>query len=133
MRHLRFLATTALGVALGGCGTEPHVCTTDFVTLTTTVVNGTAQPLVGLSVTDTVLRSGAVLHVQPSSLADTVPAHGAGRVMLISDRFREAIATDGDDVIVVVSAGDHTGSGHYRFGGICHVEKLAGPDTLVVR
>lgn len=61
-----------------------------------------------------------------------MPAHDVGRVELISDAFRNAIAPDGDDV-VVVRAGDRTGSGRYRFGGICHVEKLAGPDTLVVR
>lgn len=133
MRNVRLIATALLGAALSGCSAEPLVCTADFAFLTATVVNGADQPITSPAVTDTILRTGAVLHVTAGSPAQTVPAHGAGSVTIFSDAFLNAVEPAGDDVSVVVATGSRAASARYRFGSDgCHVRKLAGPDTLVV-
>ena len=134
MHGARLIAVTGLCAALSGCGTEPPFCTAVLEAIATTVDNGAAQPLNGLTVTDTVRRTGAVLHVVAGSgVADTLPANSSASVVIFSDDFLQAVLPTGDEVIVVVAAGGRTGSGNYRFGSDgCHVRKLAGPDTLVV-
>jgi hypothetical protein len=50
-----------------------------------------------------------------------------------SDDFLHEVRPGGDDVTVVVSAGGHSNSGVFRFGSNgCHVEKIAGPDSLII-
>jgi hypothetical protein len=133
MHGARLIAVTGLCAALTGCGTEPPVCTAVFEAIAATVVNGAAQPLNGLTVTDTVRRTGAVLQVSAGSVADTLPANSIGRVVIFSDAFLQAVLPTGDEVIVVAAAGGRHISGPYRFGSDgCHVQKLAGADTLVV-
>ena len=134
MHYFRLISVLSLGAAMTGCGTDPLVlCSDQLVALTAAVVNDTGQPLTGLSVTDTVLRTGAVLEVTADSPPSNLPAVGLPATMIFSDEFREAIHATGDEVVVVVSAEGHSGSGRYQFGSDgCHVQKLAGPDTLVV-
>jgi hypothetical protein len=128
MHGSRLIAVTSLCVALSGCGTQPLVCTAVFAAITATVVDGAGQPLNGVSVTDTVRRTGAVLDVTGGS-----PSTSPGAVIIFSDAFLGAVVPAGDEVIVVAGAGGRAGSGNYRFGSDgCHVLKLAGPDTLVV-
>lgn len=129
MYGFRLMLTTSLCAALSGCSTDavPLVCTTVFVTIPATVVNGAGQPIGGVSVVDTVLRTGAVLDATGGA------STSLGTVIIFSDAFLNAVAPAGDDVIVVATANGHTGSANYRFGSDgCHVRKLAGPDTLVV-
>jgi hypothetical protein len=103
------------------------------VGLTAAVVNSAGQPLAGLSVTDTVLRTGAVLDVTASLPATSLPADGLRSLMIFNDSFIEAVLPAGDEVVVVVTAGGRSGTGRYSFGSDgCHVQKLAGPDSLVV-
>ena len=127
--HNRTLVSIAgLCAALSSCGTEPRACTAVFVGLSATVVDAAGQPLSGVSITDTVRRTGAVLDVTAGS-----PSTSPGTVIIFSDAFLQAVAPAGDDVIVVATVGERAGSGAYRFGSDgCHVLKLAGPDTLVV-
>jgi hypothetical protein len=133
MHSYRLVSLMSLAPAMTGCGTDPFVCSDELVALTAAVVHGTGQPLTGLSVTDTVLRTGAVLEVTAGLPPSDLPAAGLPVTMIFSDEFREAILAVGDEVIVVVTAGGHSGSGRYQFGSDgCHVQKLAGPDTLVV-
>jgi hypothetical protein len=128
MPGLRLLAAIGLCAAVSGCGTDALVCTAVFVAIPATVVNGAGQALSGVSVTDTVRRTGAVLNVTNGSSSPS-----PGTVIIFSDVFLSAITPLGDDVIVVATAGGHAGNATYRFGSDgCHVRKLAGPDTLVV-
>jgi len=133
MRYLPRFSMTGLCAALCGCNTEPTACADVLTAVTTSVVNGTGRPLAGLSVTDTVSRTGAVLHVSAGSPADTLPTNGIGRVPIFRDDLRSALGPTGDEVVAVVTAEGHSGSGRYRlaFDG-CVVRKVAGPDTLVV-
>jgi hypothetical protein len=133
MHYLRLTSTISLCVAMSGCSTEPVVCTDQLVALTATVVNSVGQPLAGLRISDTVVRTGAVLDVTAGAPPTDLLANGLPAAMIFSDAFIEAVLPTGDEVVVVVTAGGHSGSGRYHFGSDgCHVQKLAGPDTLVV-
>jgi hypothetical protein len=132
MYYLRIFAAVGVGIALNGCGTEPLICTAQLVGLSVAVINDVRQPLNGLSVTATVQRTGTVLDITSASPpADLAPE--GGHVIVFSDHFIEAVRRGGDDVAVVVLAGGHAASGLYRFGSDgCHVQKIAGPDSLVM-
>jgi hypothetical protein len=127
------LAVIGFFPGLSACdSTQPIACTEDIVALTVTVVNGVGQPLAGLSVTDTVHRTGAVLDLTAAAQPVDLPADG-GPAIVFSDEFRSAVLPSGDQVAVVVSAGGQVANGTYRFGvNGCHVQKLAGPDSLLL-
>jgi len=133
MRYLLVVSMTGLGAALSGCNAEPTACADVLTALTASVVNATGRPLSGLRVTDTVPRTGAVLHVSAGSAADTLPANGIATVPIFRDDLRDVLAAGGEEVIAAVTADGHSGAGRYRlaFDG-CFVRKLSGPDTLVV-
>jgi hypothetical protein len=133
MRPLPVLLMTSLCASLSGCSTEPHACASVITAVTASIVNATGQPLSGLSVTDTVPRTGEVLHVSSGSPADTLSPNGIRRLPIFKDTFKGALAPAGDEVIVVVTADGRSTSGRYQFAfDGCFVQKLAGPDTLLV-
>jgi hypothetical protein len=101
------------------------------VALTATLVNGSGQTISGVSVTDTVVRTRAILEV--GSPAIDLPPDGIAAVGIFSDAFIQTVLPFGEDVVVAVTADGASGSARYRFESDgCHVQKLAGPDTLVV-
>jgi hypothetical protein len=127
---------TLLGCAavLSGCAAEPVICADVLTAVTVTVRNGSGQALAGLTVTDTVRRSGAVLHLAGGVVGDTLAATGVDHLPIITNEFRDAFLRSGDEVVVVVAAGGRAGSSLYRLASDgCFVTKLAGPDTLMVR
>jgi hypothetical protein len=129
----RLICLVGVGGGVSGCGTDPVVCTDEFVAVTAAVVNGTGQALTGLRVHDTVVRTGAIVDITAQTPPGDLPAEGLPAVPIFTDAFKNAIRPAGDAVSVVVSAGDHSASARYEFGTDgCHVQKLAGPDTLVV-
>jgi hypothetical protein len=87
----RLASMAGLCAALSGCGTEPHACTAVFVAVTATIVNAAGQPLSGVSITDTVRRTGAVLDLTAGS-----PSTSPGIVTIFSDAFLQAVAPAGD-------------------------------------
>ena len=68
------------------------------------------------------------------SLADTLAANEIRLAPIFPNASRGGLAPGGDDVIVVVTTDRRSVSNRYRlaFDG-CFVQKLVGPDTLVVR
>jgi hypothetical protein len=133
MRGFLLLCLAGIVAFLGGCSTEePRVCAQMLELTTANVANRTGQPLTGLSVTDTVHRTGAVLHVLAGS-ADTLPVDSTRVVPIFPDSLRGTLRMGGDDVMVVVTADGRLASSVYRlaFDG-CFVQRLAGPDTLVI-
>ena len=126
----RFRRILMLGfcAALSGCGTSPSICTASFAMITASIVDGTGQALSGVSVTDTVRRTGAVLDVTQEP-----PPFAPGTAVIFSDGFLSAIRPGGDEVTVVATAAGGVGSARYRLRSDgCRVRRLAGPDTLVV-
>jgi hypothetical protein len=132
MAYAWLIRLVGVASAVSGCGTDPTVCTGEFVAVTAAVVNRTGQALAGLRVHDTVVRTGAIIHITPTPLGD-LPAEGPSAVPIFTDEFKDAIRPGGDVVSVVVSAGERSANARYEFGTDgCHVQKLEGPDTLVV-
>jgi hypothetical protein len=128
----RLIYLVGLAVGVGGCGTDPVSCTDEFVAVTA-AVNGTGQALTDLRVHDTVIRTGAIIDITAQTPAGDLPAEGLATVPIFTDAFRNEIRPTGDAVSVVVSAGARSASARYEFGTDgCHVQKLEGPDTLVL-
>jgi hypothetical protein len=132
MYYFRSVTAVGICIALSGCGTEPLICTQELVGVSVAVINGAGQPLDALSVTDTVKRTGAVLHMTSALAPPEVPIEG-GHAIVFSDDFIEEVRRGGDDVVVVMTAGGRVTSSVFRFGSNgCHVQKIAGPDSLVI-
>ena len=131
MYYARLVWLISLAPVATGCDTDPLVCTDELVAITATVVNRTAQAFPSLSVRDTVLRTETVLDITAEHPSVGLPADGVPALIIFSDAFKDAIRPTGEAVAVVVTAGDHSASARYEFGTDgCHVQKLAGPDTL---
>jgi hypothetical protein len=128
----RIFIAIGVGVGLTACSSsqEPVICAQNPQGITATVVNLVGQPLDGVQVTDTVRRTGAVLLVVDQT--GSLPASG-GAIPVFTNAFLQDIRPEGDEVVVVVSAGGHSGTGLFRFvPKKCEVQKLVGPDTLTV-
>ena len=134
MRDGRLFTLLGCAAVLSGCATEPVLCADVLTAVTVTVRNGAGQALGDLTVTDTVRRSGAVLHLVGRAVGDTLPAAGVDHLPIVTNEFRDAFLRTGDEVVVVVAAGGRGARGLYRLASDgCFVTKLAGPDTLTVR
>jgi len=128
----RILLALGLAGTLSQCNTDILFCTDELLAIHITIVNQVGQPLDGLQVADTVRRTGKVLDLSPAASRVVVPAEG-GSAAVFSDDFLHEVRSGGDEVIVGVSAGGHSTSGVFRFGSKgCHVEKIAGPDSLII-
>jgi hypothetical protein len=129
MPRFQQLWIVGLVVALIGCDTGPSVCTASFAMITATIVDGSGQAVSGVSVRDTVGRTGRILDVQQENLGTFDP----GIAIIFTDAFVSVIRRGGDNVTTVVTADGLIGSAEYRFGSDgCHVRKLGGPDTILV-
>jgi hypothetical protein len=129
MHRFQQLWIVGLVIALVGCETGPSICTASFAMITATIVDGNGQTVTGVSVRDTVGRTGRILDVQQENPGTFDP----GIAIIFTDAFITAIRRGGDDVTTVVTADGLIGSAEYRFGSDgCHVRKLGGPDTIVV-
>jgi hypothetical protein len=130
--YARFFVALGLASTLSHCDTDILFCSAELAAIHITIVNQVGQPLDGLQVADTVRRTGKVLDLSPAASPVVVPAEG-GPAAVFSDDFLHEVRSGGDEVIVVVSAGGHSSRGVFRFGSNgCHVEKFAGPDSLII-
>ena len=104
------------------------MCTALFAYVTAVAVDTDANPVSGLAITDTVVRTGHGFAV-PQDVA-----FPTGTVDLFSDNFIGEVRKSGDAVRVTGTAGGKGFSASYTLGSDgCHVRKIAGPDTVVVR
>ncbi len=124
------LILLALG-SLGSCdATRDSFCTEQFVTVTTIVVDGAGVPVVDAVVTSTLVRTGEIL--LPTTLALFTP----GTYVIMDDGARSKLLPAGDSVRVDARrAGGPSATADYLIDvpGGCHVNKLLGPDTLIVQ
>jgi hypothetical protein len=124
------LILLALGT-LGGCDAPgDSFCTEQFVTVTAVVVDATGAPVVDAVVTSTLVRTGEIL--PPTTLALFTP----GTYVIVDDGARSKLLPAGDSVRVDARrTGGPSTTADYLFDvpGGCHVNMLAGPDTLTVQ
>lgn len=120
---LLMLAMTACSTSGGGT-----VCTDLFAFVTAVTVDAGGAPAAGpFVVTDTVPRTAAVLTIAQQS-------YPVGTATIFSDSYRSDVRASGDSVLVTGVAAGKSFHARYLIGSDgCHVQKLAGPDTLTVR
>jgi hypothetical protein len=133
----RFCLLASAGVFLAVLGTSACedlesqcACTLEFRTYTATVVDDTGSLVPDVIVTRTNLRTGATL--EPTWLGMLQP----GVYLLADDGLRDAFSSNGDTLRVTGAKGNDTFSADFVFAVPdpcrCHVQKLAGPDTVVI-
>lgn len=125
LRGLPLLATAAL---LGCDQQSEAVCTALFAVATVTVVDSTAAPAAAATVTSTLIRTGETL--TPTTVMDFV----TGVYPILDDGAVPKLQSAGDSIRVHAAQGSATAEAIYRFTvpGGCHIERVSGPDTLVL-
>ena len=105
------------------------VCTEVFAIATVTVVDSVSAPAATATVTTTLLRTGETL--TPTSVMDFV----TGVYPILDDGAVPKLRIAGDSIRVRAVQGAAAAEAVYRFEvpGGCHIERVSGPDTLVVR
>lgn len=123
------IGLTLAGIGLEACTEDSVACTAEFRTIIATVIDTAGSPSPSARLTSVLKRTGETLG--PTSLILTPP----GVYILVDDGSREKIRNSGDSVRVTAVAGTGPTTTAMYFidvPGGCHVNKVAGPDTLIV-
>lgn len=127
---LRVIAT-ATALWLSGCDAVPPnscACTEEFRTFAIVVVNAAGAPVLGLTPTVTLVRTG-----EPITPPD--PPY-AGHYAVFSDAELSLIQSSAEAVRFVVAGNQGSGAAELLFSTTacrCHIQKVSGPDTLVLQ
>ncbi len=128
------LALLPLVAVLAACSSDAtgglKVCTTLFAMIPVVVVDAKGAPLVSIAITDSVLRTHERFAI-PQSFNGWSP----GTFHVFDDSFSGRIRESGDAVRVTGTNGILSFTADFVFGvpDGCHVAKVSGPDTVVVR
>jgi hypothetical protein len=126
----RILATIATLGALTACKNEGAgaICTASFAFIPVTVRDSSGNPVTGLSIADTVIRT------QQGFLVPQSFGLASGTYVVLDDGFRDHLRPTGESVQVSGFNGATRFTATFTFDvpGGCHVRKLSGPDTVVV-
>lgn len=126
----QILATIATLGVLAACKNEgaAAVCTASFAFIPVTVRDSSGNPVAGLSIADTVIRT------QQGFLVPQSFGFAAGTYVVLDDGFRDRLRPTGESVQVSGFNGVTRFTATFTFDvpGGCHVRKLSGPDTIVV-
>jgi hypothetical protein len=128
-RHALLGAVTTLLAGCSSSPTRPRVCTAIYAYLTATPIDAQGAPVYGLAVRDSVPRTGTAFDEPQLTLFDT------SRVVIFSDGDQGKVSTTHTEPVIVSGSGTAgTFTADYVFDATgCHVEKVSGPDTVVVR
>jgi hypothetical protein len=135
MRVARLAAIAALSLSVApvpGCSdaTLACACTDEYRMYIVTLVDDALQPVDGATLTRTDLRTGRVLVPRVLALL------ARGVYMIADDGLVDEFSSDGDVVRVTGTAGGGSFTADFVFATPepcrCHVERLGGPDTVVV-
>lgn len=126
----QILATIATLGALSACKNEGAgaICTASFAIVPVTVRDSSGNPVTGLSIADTLIRTRqGFLVPQSFGLA-------AGTYVILDDGFRSHLRPTGESIQVTGFDASTRFTATFTFDvpGGCHVRKLSGPDTVVV-
>ncbi len=104
----------------------PIACTAQFVLVEFWVVDDGGMGQEGFSLTVTNLRTGELYDVEQYSYED-------GQYTALHDGFQDEVFGDGDPIQVHGDDGRRTFDADFVIGADrCHIEKVSGPDTVVV-
>ena len=128
------LSPVALAVlALCSCYEDSSVgpgCTRHLQVFGAFITDATGVPLVDLDPIVTLVRTGERLIVDSTQAP---PNRTWGWYPIISDDEQHLLDPQGDSVRIAPITERRSGIGYYVFEPRCHVHKVSGPDTLVVR
>lgn len=108
---------------------EQAACTEEFRTATVFVADANAQPVTDATVRTYLVRTGEPVPV--TSIIDLIP----GYYVILDDNATRLIPSGVEQFRVTASRGGGPATeAIYGFGAPqgCHIEKVSGPDTLVV-
>lgn len=128
----RLCVPIAIGAFLTSCSTSVQncVCTQEFRAYGLTVVDPAGEPVSDVSLEIVNLRTGREL--MPTFLGFPAP----GTYWIADDSMREEFTVGGDSVRVTGTKDTGSFETGFRFAADecgCHVEKLAGPDTVTMQ
>jgi hypothetical protein len=133
MRTTRIRAPKSLllvaAALLTACDQQsPTVCTTLFAVATVTVVDSLLAPATSATLTTTLLRTGETL--TPTTIMDFTP----GVYPILDDGAIARLRTSGDSIRVQAVQSAAAAEAVYRVDvpGGCHVQRVGGPDTLIL-
>ena len=124
------LSLVAMALACSDSTNSQCACTEEFRTFTLTVLDDAMQPAPNVTLVRTNLRTGKVL--EPGWLGLLV----AGTYLVADDGLVDEFSSAGDTVRVVGTQGGVSFTADFVFAAPapcrCHVELLAGPDTVII-
>jgi hypothetical protein len=129
MKARRWLLMPLLLAAACDDDDDREACTAEFRTATVFVADANAEPVVEATVQTVLVRTGEVVPV--TSIIDLLP----GFHVILDDGAIPLIESDVEQFRVTAArAGGSPVEAVYGFSAPndCHIEKVSGPDTLVV-
>lgn len=112
-----------------GCTTPVYeACSMEFRAVPVTVMDDQAALVTDATVTTTHVRTGEVVHI------NSLVFPSSGTYLVLDDSALELFRHEGtEEFLLKVTRPAHAPATEtYRFTGMCHVVKVAGPDTLQV-
>lgn len=112
---------------------EPVVCTDIFKMINVTVLNQNGEPADSVQINVMDKKSGERYEICGGSLSGTCPELRPGRYVIMHDGLRRQLQTKRKNIIVEGTKGNYQFKAEYSIIPTeCHVQKIAGPDTLTL-
>lgn len=106
----------------------PFVCTDEFVMYSVTVLDPTGEPADSVQIEVSNKETGNIYDVCEGNLCNEIHT---GTYTIMHDGFFGDISKSGEKILVEGTKEDLQFKEEYAFrSGDCHIEKLAGPDTV---
>lgn len=127
---LLVMAASCSNTMNSGCPTN-QMCTDIFASIGTQFVDASGN---NINVTDvTIYNLRTKKKMEPKGVID--PGFSPMNHTIVTDANRKELSTEGDDIRVTAMYGDKKVETIYKISGgcNCHVEKLSGPEKIVVK
>ncbi len=126
--RLRLPVALTLVLLVAACDTVPTACNEIFRVVTVVVVDSRGAPIVQAGVTSVLIRNDDTLFSSP------VGVLVGGNLPILTDQALPHLRRSGDSVAVTVEVPPDSRTTPYFFDSPdgCHINKVTGPDTLIV-
>ncbi|HKB85397.1 MAG TPA: hypothetical protein VKD08_04455 [Ignavibacteriaceae bacterium] len=130
MKIIEYFPAVLVLLLLSSCATETEdcICTDEFRVITVLIINETGSPVEGLQTT-----------VRDEKGKSYNPEEGtlyAGYYSIMTDKYVTDFTTDSKKIYFTASSDSMNVNGEYFINTDrcrCHINKISGPDTLVIK
>lgn len=132
-RYIKYILIVGIfGILLQNCSDDlPQTCTAEFVTIDLTVLEPSGAPADSVNVIVSSANTGETYDLCSEDPSLCKIGFISGDYVIMHDGLFEEISSDQEPAIVVGIKGELSFSQKFVFrSGRCHVQKLAGPDTV---